>query len=126
MEKENSKIENNKLIEVAKSSYVPEGKGIRLFVNADSQHELAIFRVEGKLYCFSNICPHLHIHSIYRGKIENGILTCPEHGWKFSIETGEKLDKSEGGGNLVKYEVIERDGKIFMIAIEKTTTWKNF
>jgi nitrite reductase/ring-hydroxylating ferredoxin subunit len=51
--------------------------------------QIAVFNVDGKLYCIANKCQH------QGGPLSKGILdkekkvvTCPWHGWKYSIIDG--------------------------------------
>ena len=46
----------------------------------------------GDGYCaIANNCPHLGL-PMSKGKLENGILTCPFHGSKFEMCTGKNVE----------------------------------
>ena len=46
----------------------------------------------GEQYCaITNKCPHLGL-PMSKGKLENGILTCPFHGSKFEMCTGKNIE----------------------------------
>ena len=49
--------------------------------------QVAVFRHEGSFYAIQNSCPHRQ-GSLGEGIVEEGIVTCPLHGWKFDIKTG--------------------------------------
>ena len=49
---------------------------------------LALFKVKGKYYCIDNTCPHLG-GSLCKGDVRNFVVSCPWHGSKFDIRTGE-------------------------------------
>lgn len=55
---------------------------------------IAIFRAGGKLFACSNICPHQHAPILHEGVLsratqtEEPTVTCPLHGWTFSLKTG--------------------------------------
>ncbi len=66
-----------------------KGKNFRL----DDENEIAIFKVEGKFYVVDNICPHNHTSQIYDGYIDELYVTCPFHGFRFHLETGEQPTK---------------------------------
>ena len=51
---------------------------------------VAIARVEGAFYAFSDICTHLGC-SLSEGKLEGMVLTCPCHGSQFDIASGHVL-----------------------------------
>jgi nitrite reductase/ring-hydroxylating ferredoxin subunit len=50
--------------------------------------ELALFNVEGKLYCTSNICPHQGA-PLAEGMLEGNNIVCPWHAWVFDVTTGQ-------------------------------------
>lgn len=46
----------------------------------------------GDQYCsIANKCPHLGL-PMAKGKLENGVITCPFHGSKFEICTGKNVE----------------------------------
>ena len=49
---------------------------------------LALFKVKGKYYCIDNTCPHIG-GSLCKGDVKSFIVSCPWHGSKFDIRTGE-------------------------------------
>ncbi len=49
--------------------------------------EMAVFRINGRLYGIQNICPHAG-GQLCKGRIEGGEVVCPMHGYKFDLETG--------------------------------------
>ena len=76
--------------------------------------QLAVFRIEGELYCFTNICPHRHQPKIYDGIIKDSTVTCPEHGWTYSILNGDNTNQMQGIRHLKKYRIFEENGLIFI------------
>ena len=50
--------------------------------------EVAVFAVDGGFVATSGICPHAH-GPLHEGEVEEGVLTCPWHGWTFSLESGQ-------------------------------------
>ena len=48
---------------------------------------IALYNVEGRLYATSNTCLH-ESGSLGEGTLENNIITCPLHGWKYDVTTG--------------------------------------
>ncbi|HXU31619.1 MAG TPA: NifU family protein [Thermoanaerobaculia bacterium] len=52
--------------------------------------DLLLSRTGDAIACFSNSCAHLGM-PLDEGKISEGILTCPHHGFQYSLETGECL-----------------------------------
>lgn len=75
-------------MKVAKSSDVEEG-GVAAF-EAGGQR-VAVARVEGSFYAFSDICTHKHC-SLAEGDMEGKTVTCPCHGSQFDVTTGAVLN----------------------------------
>lgn len=48
---------------------------------------IALYRVGGRFYATSNVCPHQG-GPLGEGTLDGSIVTCPWHGWKFNVETG--------------------------------------
>ncbi|OAI38670.1 hypothetical protein AYO38_02045 [bacterium SCGC AG-212-C10] len=42
----------------------------------------------GERYSVQRYCPHA-MGDLSKGEVEDGALVCPNHGWRFSLETGE-------------------------------------
>src|SRR5580704_17461627 len=51
---------------------------------------MAVFRVGDRLVAVDNVCGHLG-NPIDDGFVEAGCLTCPWHGWRYDLRTGEHL-----------------------------------
>jgi len=63
---------------------VPEGRGKTVSVGGE---RLAVFRHEGKIFALSNVCRHQG-GPLGEGKIIDGCVTCPWHGWQYRAEDG--------------------------------------
>jgi multimeric flavodoxin WrbA/nitrite reductase/ring-hydroxylating ferredoxin subunit len=75
--------------------------------------QIAIFNVNGNYYCISNKCQH------QGGPLSMGILdeekkvvTCPWHGWKYSIINGKAPHK--GGDSVDSYEIKVVGDKLYV------------
>ncbi|HUY88181.1 MAG TPA: Rieske 2Fe-2S domain-containing protein [Pirellulales bacterium] len=77
---------------------------------------IALFRVNGQVYAVDAACPHEGA-PLAQGTVENGVVTCPWHGWTFNACTGCSLEPANQ--NLARYEALAEDGKIF-IKVETT------
>lgn len=75
-------------IEVAKSAQVCAGE---VHLVSAGGHSIGLTRIDGSVRAFENKCPHLGL-SLARGKIENGVITCPWHGSRFDLCDGKNLD----------------------------------
>ncbi len=49
---------------------------------------LALFKVKDRYYCIDNTCSHLG-GPLFKGEVRNFVVSCPWHGSKFDIRTGE-------------------------------------
>ena len=57
-------------------------------------HSLILSRNGTAVSCFSNACAHLAM-PMDGGLVEDGILTCPHHGFRYDLRTGECLTVPE-------------------------------
>lgn len=114
---------------VGSSADVPEGG--RLVVDAGDK-TIGVFRVEGRLYAYENICPHqsgpicqgLIIPAVNEVLDEQSASTgfafnegdmrivCPWHGFEFSIKTG--CHPAAARIKLLAVQVEEQDGTIYV------------
>lgn len=69
----------------AKAGDMGEGEVIGVVVEGK---DIALYRLEGKLYATSNICTH-EFATLSDGYIEDGCIECPLHQARFEIATGE-------------------------------------
>jgi nitrite reductase/ring-hydroxylating ferredoxin subunit len=72
-------------IRIATIEEVPAGGRKLIEVNG---LEIALFNLEGRYCAMNNVCPHRQ-GPLIRGKIDQGGIHCPMHGWRFELETGE-------------------------------------
>lgn len=72
-------------VKVAKKSEIPSDLG--KCVEAKGR-EIALFQVKGKVYALNHICPHQG-GPLAEGGVDDGVVTCPWHGWSFNVTTGE-------------------------------------
>ncbi len=82
--------------------------------------DIALFKVDDKVYALSNICPHQHSPLIYDGFLEDGCVVCPAHGWMFSLETGKTPTGQKG---LNSFEVQIDRGDVYVKVYKKVLKW---
>jgi nitrite reductase (NADH) small subunit len=70
---------------VAAAGELTPGTSKKIEVNG---RELALYNVDGKFYCTSNICPHQGA-PLAEGMIEGTNIVCPWHAWVFDVTTGQ-------------------------------------
>jgi nitrite reductase/ring-hydroxylating ferredoxin subunit/multimeric flavodoxin WrbA len=98
---------------------LPAGKSRQFVISNDKgakKIQIAVFNVDGKYYCVSNKCQH------QGGPLSKGILdekkkvvTCPWHGWKYSIINGKA--PHEGGDSVDSYETKVIEDKLYVNSI---------
>ena len=49
--------------------------------------DVALFNVDGQFFAISNTCLHRG-GPLGEGFLEEDVVTCPWHGWKFNVKTG--------------------------------------
>lgn len=54
--------------------------------------KILLTKVDGAYYAVSNKCPHMG-GSLFKGSLEDGVITCPRHGAKYDAKTGKGLGK---------------------------------
>jgi len=52
--------------------------------------EVLVVNYSGKFYAISNRCTHVG-GDLSKGKLEGNIVTCPRHGSKFDVTTGNRI-----------------------------------
>lgn len=97
----------SKWIPVADEGELAPGQ-FRLVEVADL--ELALFNVDGTVYCIEDLCTH-DGGNLVEGDFEGRVVTCPRHGAKFDVTTGEALCLPAVAATP-RHEVRVRDGKI--------------
>ena len=53
--------------------------------------ELVLCNTRDKIFAVENLCSHAH-EKLDCGKMKNGWLSCPVHGARFDLETGEPMN----------------------------------
>ena len=95
---------------------------------------IGVYRVKGKFYAYQNLCAHQGgpaCEGLLMPKVEEVIgadktyqqmrfnyeewhIICPWHAWEYDLATGEFVVNRQI--RLKKYEVVEKDGKIYVLA----------
>jgi nitrite reductase (NADH) small subunit/3-phenylpropionate/trans-cinnamate dioxygenase ferredoxin subunit len=52
---------------------------------------IALFCVKGRYFAIDDVCPHMGA-SLSGGYLENDIVTCPWHAWRFRVTDGAWAD----------------------------------
>jgi Fe-S cluster biogenesis protein NfuA/nitrite reductase/ring-hydroxylating ferredoxin subunit len=95
-------------IKLATIDEVPEFSVLAVQLAGNS---LILHRQGITVTCYRNACTHLG-SALDQGQVENGILTCPSHGFQYKLETGECLTAPDV--SLQSYQVKIKDDKVFV------------
>jgi nitrite reductase (NADH) small subunit/3-phenylpropionate/trans-cinnamate dioxygenase ferredoxin subunit len=86
-------------VTVAKVGEIPEGEGVPYPVG---ERLVAVFNLGGGQYhAIDDLCPHMGA-SLATGPVEQGVVTCPWHAWRFRVTDGTWCDNPR-----IKTEVFE-------------------
>lgn len=75
-------------VTVAKVGSIPPGQGATFTVG---DRLVAVFHVDGQYFAIDDLCPHMGA-SLGAGHVEDGIVTCPWHAWRFRVCDGTWCD----------------------------------
>lgn len=96
-------------IKVCKVSDLRKGKSIeRRFL----ARKIVVFNDDGHIYAMEAECKHMKA-PLNLGKVENGIVTCHWHHWKYELKSGKCLTKEHM--DLRKFAVEIEDDYIFVV-----------
>jgi nitrite reductase (NADH) small subunit len=73
---------------VCRTGEIPDGEGKTVEVKG---RLIAVFHVAGQYCAIDDVCPHMGA-SLSGGYVENGIVTCPWHAWRFRLADGAWAD----------------------------------
>jgi nitrite reductase/ring-hydroxylating ferredoxin subunit len=71
---------------------IPEGEGKTVEVD---KRLIAVFREKGQYFAIEDVCPHMGA-SLSGGWVEDGVVTCPWHAWRFRLADGVWADNPRG------------------------------
>jgi nitrite reductase (NADH) small subunit len=77
-----------KTVVVGRVADIPDGGAVTV---RGPGKQIAIFRVGDQVYAIDDMCPHAGA-SLAGGFVENGVVTCPWHYWRFRLADGAWAD----------------------------------
>lgn len=74
---------------------------------------IGVFNVGGQFFALANECPHAGA-SLAHGCMEDGVVSCRIHHWRFSIGTGKYLDedKPEYDAQAYRLRIVDDDVQV--------------
>lgn len=94
-----------------------ESKSFSIKTEEEKNIEIAVFNLNGSFYAISNSCIHKG-GPLSNGFLDGDIVTCPWHGWKYSVKTGKS--PHEGGDSVNSYDVKITGNKVYVNSIPST------
>lgn len=73
---------------VMKTHDLPEGSARTVEIDGKL---IAIFHHAGQYFAIDDTCPHMGA-SLAEGYVEDGVVTCPWHAWRFCLADGAWVD----------------------------------
>jgi len=91
---------------VCKTHELDEGGAFEIVFGQDV---IAVYRHGGALHAIDGVCMHQG-GPLAKGKVANGTITCPWHGWQYDLATGNNTSTCKP--MLKSYKIREFDGII--------------
>src|SRR6476620_1270870 len=89
----------NKVRYLCLTSEIPKGKSKSFSISNEKGQrvDVAVFNINGKYHAISDTCVHKG-GPLSQGNLEEEVVTCPWHGWKYNVRTGKS--PHEGGDSV--------------------------
>ena len=87
------------------------GSRVVRHVEAEGEIDIAVFRNNDKVFALRDKCPHKG-GPLSQGIVHGDQVTCPLHGWKLHLETGEAVAPDEGCAR--RYPIKVENGEVFL------------
>lgn len=75
---------------------------------------IAVYRVGSALVAVEDVCPHAGAR-LSDGELEEGVVTCPRHGSRFDVRSGERL-RGPADVPLRTFTLLEDGGFLYLLA----------
>ncbi|MSP95821.1 MAG: non-heme iron oxygenase ferredoxin subunit [Betaproteobacteria bacterium] len=99
---------NRRRVRAAAESEIPDDSGLAVKVGDTA---IALFRVAGRCYAISNVCPHRG-GPLAEGDLEGHVVHCPWHGWAWDVRTGANV--RQPASKVACFAVSIEDGSVFV------------
>jgi nitrite reductase/ring-hydroxylating ferredoxin subunit len=74
---------------------------------------LALYHIRKQFYAIADRCPHAGAR-LSPGELVGSVLTCPEHGSQFDLQTGERL-RGPADESPRRFPLLEEGGQIYLL-----------
>jgi len=89
-----------RLVKIAETTDVPPGTAVAVDLEGRA---VALFNVDGRFYAIDDTCTHRG-GPLSQGELDGTVVTCPLHGARFEVTTGEVLGPPAARG-VGRYDV---------------------
>ena len=89
-----------RIVKVAETKDVPPGTAVAVDLEGRA---VALFNVDGRFYAIDGTCTHRG-GPLSEGELDGTVVTCPLHGARFDVTTGEVLGPPAARG-VGRYDV---------------------
>ncbi|MFB6172155.1 MAG: Rieske (2Fe-2S) protein [Haloarculaceae archaeon] len=73
-----------------------------------------VVETDDGVVAYRNVCPHQY-GPIAEGRVEDGRVICPWHGWEYDLETGENpFARDALARSVPQAPVVVEDGRVFI------------
>ena len=98
---------------VCAASEIPEGISRAFTITGErgDNVDVAVFNISGNFYAISNVCVHQG-GPLSEGFLDGETVTCPWHGWTYSVATGKS--PHPGGDSVDSYPVRVSEGRVYL------------
>ena len=79
---------------------------------------IILTRINDAIHAFLARCPHAS-GDLTQGDLHRGRIDCPNHGYKFDVESGRPLWPPDEACRLKKYPVREEAGSVYILLINQ-------
>ena len=100
---------------------VPSGlrPGQSRCVELEDGRPIALFNVDGEIFALDNTCPHAG-GPLGEGSLDGEVVSCPWHGWKFNVKTGDCLKNPIEDWRVTHYPVRLQDSSLLITLPDST------
>lgn len=97
------------LVKVAKTDEISPGKMIGVKAKGKA---LLIANINGKLHAINDTCTHAKC-GLSRGELDGAVVTCPCHGSRFDVRSGNVLGGPATASELA-FKVVVKEKDVFV------------
>ena len=104
----------SEFVTVAQVGEIPENEGRTFEVN---DRLIAVFHTSEGYYAIDDLCPHAGA-SLGAGYVENCVVICPLHAWRFDVRDGTWCDNRRIKTDALEVRV---EGEMIQVCTENKT-----